>query len=272
MSYRTHSLFHYTKSFDSLVGILNTGLFYPSFCLEDLSTSDYPNYCLGIPQVCFCDIPISRSQFLVDHYGEYAIAMDKSWGIKAGCNPVQYISNEVIIDKTIRSIDRLRELKEEIAKYKPSKNEKGELLFDLPYFFNAMEDGLAHNYLLGYMKKYMGEWQKKPYCNYEENEWRYVVKEGEDEIEWMTKEDYILWRGDPLKNKKPNPSEALIRHGLRFVITDIRHIVLKKDTEVLQFIDNVNKTSTLCGIDVAEEEKKLLLTKVTSFERISLDY
>ena len=99
-SYRTQSLFHYTHRLDTIVRILECGCLYPNFCCEDLSTS-CNNIEIGIPQICFCDIPISMAKNFIDNYGKYAIGFSKLWGIKNGCNPVQYVNNECIIDGII---------------------------------------------------------------------------------------------------------------------------------------------------------------------------
>lgn len=272
MGYRTQSLFHYTKSFGDLLKILETGIFYPNFCLEDLSTSANPNCCFGIPQVCFCDIPISKSQFLVEHYGEYAIAIRKDWGIKVGCNPIQYVSNESIIDYSVRSISRLQELKKDIKESKPLRNEKGELIYDFKKLIEDMNDGEIHNYLLGYMKKYMGKWKRKPYCNYEENEWRYVIKDGLDGIEWMTKNEYRKWRGDPKATQKPLATESLKSHGVPFDVRDIEHLIFKKEKEVFDFVEKIKNMPQICGQVINDELLHHLLTRVTSFERIKSDY
>lgn len=272
MGYRTHSLFHYTKSIKDLLRILEAGRIYPNFCLEDLSTSANSGYCLGIPQVCFCDIPLSRSQFLVEHYGEYAIAIRKEWGIKIGCNPVQYVSNESIIDNSVRSLSRLQELKNEISSFKPLRNEQGELIYDFNQFIKYMTDSEAHIYLLGYMKKYMGEWKKKPYCNYEENEWRYVIKDGFDGIEWKSKDEYLKWRGNPKTAPKPLPSDSLKSHGVPFDVRDIEHLVFKSEEEVFFFVKKINTMPIICGYKVSEELLRHLLTRVTSFERIKSEY
>lgn len=261
MTYRTHSLFHYTKSIASLRDILETGRLFPNYCLEDLSTPAYPDYCLGIPQVCFCDIPISRSQFLVEHYGKYAIAIDKGLGIKYGVNPVQYVSNEAIINNAIQ-------LRAEDSMIASMVNEKG-WEFDLSKPNNI---GKAHNYMLGYMKKYEGEWKKKPYCNYEENEWRFVVKDGVDGIEWKTKKEYLKWRGNPKTDLKPAATEQLKRHSVPFDIGNLRHIILYQEREVFQFVDMINSMPLICGWHVDDKAKKILLTKITSFERIRSDY
>ena len=112
--YRTKSLFHYTKEMNSLLEIIKSGILYPNFCKEDLSTKKNPNYILGIPEICFCDIPISMANKFRDNYGFYAIGFDKYWGINNGCNPLLYVANESIIDGAIHYKERVRTLRKNI--------------------------------------------------------------------------------------------------------------------------------------------------------------
>lgn len=58
-SYRTSSLFHFTKKLDVLKSILWTGII-PNFCKEDLSYEDRKRI-IGVPMVSFCDIPLTRT-------------------------------------------------------------------------------------------------------------------------------------------------------------------------------------------------------------------
>lgn len=269
MSYRTQSLFHYTQSIDSIMSIIHSMRLIPNYCKEDLSTDVNENYYWGIPMVCFCDIPLSKAQELRDNYGQYAIAFDKNWGIRNDCNPVQYVSNESIINSAIYSLDRLRELKEQIRELKSKVRQKGELDFDFTAFLRELDDGQVHNFLLGYVKKYMGEWKGKPYCNYNENEWRYVLKDGENDVEWLFKEDYDKWRGDSASTPKPKPAEELKDRSLHFYIDDIKHIVLSREDEIPGFITELISSEASKEISKAKCE---LLTKITSFERISTDF
>ena len=81
-----------------------SGKLIPNNCSEDLSTRANPNYIIGIPQICFCDIPVSMSDNFVKYYGRYSIGFKKEWGIKNGCNPILYVNNESIIDGMISCI------------------------------------------------------------------------------------------------------------------------------------------------------------------------
>ena len=55
-SFRTSSVFRFTKEFESLTKILKTGII-PNYCEEDLSFEG-TDFVVGIPMASFCDIPI----------------------------------------------------------------------------------------------------------------------------------------------------------------------------------------------------------------------
>ena len=267
-NYRTKSLFHYTKNKKSLLEIIKLGVLYPNFCEEDLSTECNPNYILGIPQVCFCDIPISLADNMKKFYKPYAIAFTKKWGIENGCNPIQYVSNESVINSAIHYWERMEEL------HKRDNNDvilKGSIMPVIKFLY----DRIAYTYSIGFMKKHIGKWRNKDYCNYDENEWRYIVPDGEDGIKWKTEAEYTQWRWEkdnPTEEekkriRKPIPTPELKRKGLIFTPNDITHIILKKESDVVTFCKDIMKTTSF-----SEEDKSLLLTKITSFERISQDY
>ena len=61
---------------------------------------------------------------------------------------------------------------------------KGFPLEDYVKLLDAKAEHAMNTYIIGYMKQYDGEYQKKPINNYEENEWRYLVPD-ENETKWF---------------------------------------------------------------------------------------
>lgn len=276
-NYRTKSLFHYTKKMNSLLEIIKLGVLYPNFCKEDLSTEKNPNYILGIPEICFCDIPISMANTFLKNYGHYAIAFDKQWGIDNGCNPLLYVANDSIIDGVIYSRERVRELRPDIRK----KIVKGSAVEVIQEYMNYKLDNGAYRYSVGFLKKYMGEWKGKPYCNYEENEWRYIIEEGLGKIWWKNGEEYKEWRGKThyinsngakITIPKPAPTGNLKKLGLKFSPQDINHIILNKESQIPKFIEKLHTISSIGENEVTKQDLSILTSKITSFERISQDY
>lgn len=99
----TSCLFHYTKSLETLRGILTSGFrFSPvreAFPRIAWGTSFFTS--LGIQRtyndnlvVCFCDIPLTFAAGHRAHYNSYAIGLTKEWGMANGVAPVRYVHSD----------------------------------------------------------------------------------------------------------------------------------------------------------------------------------
>lgn len=209
---RTSSLFHYT-TLDSLKQILSEGII-PNYCKEDLST-DNIKCVLGIPMVCFCDIPLTRVSEFTAHYGQYAIGLKKEYAIQHGLNPILYVANADIISSL--SFFRAYEIAT-LAKLKQRGGTKTEIRLDLSdpesmdgikYLINYNNSHAANTTLFGFVKKYACVHKGIPYCNYNENEWRYLLKEEKAKgLPWFWDEaSYTAWRGTATK---PLPTTEMV--------------------------------------------------------------
>lgn len=248
--YRTESLFHYTYEKGDLMNILKEGCLYPNYCGEELSTVRYADVKIGIPMICFCDIPISLASSHSDRYGKYAIGLKKEWGIENGCNPVLYVTNEKVIDAMIFFVEMWKE-------YRKTFNSK-----DLPLgkqisqFNKILDSNTAKAYELGFVKKYDGFHKGESQCNYDENEWRYIIEDGMHDIMWMwEKGEYDLWKGA----EKPAPTEEMKNLGLKFKLEDVNHIILPKNEDAPMFIKDLQKQ-----MNATEDEMSILLKKITT--------
>lgn len=101
MSARSDSLFHYTRSLDSLKSILVRG-FLPNYCLEDFFAVGFRR--LAIPMVSFCDIPYGRANDHMAFYGEYAIGMSRRWAVGRNVEAVHYEAAPGVIGQLINAI------------------------------------------------------------------------------------------------------------------------------------------------------------------------
>lgn len=274
-SYRTSSLFHFTKDPSILLRILETGLI-PNFCKEDLSYADR-ELTVGIPMISFCDIPLTRTTLFKERYGEYAIGLTKEWALRHLINPILYVNDEGILV----SLGFLRSYKHSLDEEVKERggNDTGitidlsdpKSLDALVPFFNRGNAKDAVYSLCGYVKRY---YSKGPdgqmQSNYIENEWRYVVT-GEG-IDWKwSAEEYMRWRGD---GTKPEPSDALKAKMLTFNVSDLSHIIVKSEGEVHHFVDAILSMKGIGGhADVlSDDDRKLLLTKIISQEKIEKDF
>ena len=94
MSISSESLFHFTPKLDYLKEILKDGFRY-SFLAEEIPFGGYMESPVtvmsGVKAICFCDIPLSMSDEHRKQYGQYALAMDREWGMMIGATPIRYI-------------------------------------------------------------------------------------------------------------------------------------------------------------------------------------
>lgn len=203
MSSKHKFIVHRFEEFSRIKEVLSDG-FVPNYHAEDLRLSTDPADVgfMGIPMVSFCDIEYRDiSEFMKNAdpaYGEYAILMKKEWALRQKwMNPVWYLTDNDMLNRMNRNWESI------------------------------LESGIA-----GYCKKSISEWKGGPYNNYAEREWRYTIPI--TEVKWiLTKEAYDTWRKYPVQEKRPAPTEKLIKHTLKFDIEDIDGIVVldKKDLE-----------------------------------------
>ena len=274
-SYRTSSLFHFTKNPAVLIKILETGLI-PNFCREDLSYFDR-TVNIGVPMISFCDIPLTRATMFKVRYGEYAIGLSKEWALKKQINPILYVNDERILLSMgflrayYRSLDDEVKARGGSDTSIPVDLQSHGALEGLKAFINRNNAKDAVYSLMGYMKRYISKGPDgKEQSNYIENEWRYVAT-GEG-IDWKwSAEEYEKWRG---KGDKPEPSEALKAQKLTFNVDDITHIIVKTESEVHHFVDAILSKKFIGGNEkpLNDDERKLLLTKIISQEKIEKDF
>jgi hypothetical protein len=172
----TDYVIHFT-SYDGLKGILKNG-FRPSFIEEEVVSTKMP-YAekqlhralniktlepekLKIPMVCFCDIPNKDIAYHKKRYGNYGIALTKSWAFTNGINPVLYLKEGTQLASIIASMDNA------ILEFKQTEKDTS--------FFQVIENELSN--LRHYIKSYHGSDDKNPVMDfkfYDEREWRYYA-------------------------------------------------------------------------------------------------
>ena len=278
-SFRTSSVFKFTKEFELLKKIIRDGII-PNFCEEDLSF-DNTRFVVGIPMASFCDIPISLLDEHNTRYGNYGIALSKDWAINNGLTPVMYIAN----DEVTRAIhfhheNNTRALRWYNQKGVKEKLTKDSILHDsaaLEYLkaLSAEHEHLINTHIIGYLKKYKGVYNEKSINNYVENEWRFLVPD-EDGTRWFwSKEEYMKWRfpTDNKKAGKPSPSEALKKFTLRFELEDISYILIKDDEFKTRLIDFIKKLKTIGGNPMKNDAQiDELISRIITLEQVKRDF
>ncbi len=262
-----NALLHFTKSIDNIVNIISNG-FYPKCCLEnlefihDLGAWNSSPLNIAIPMVCFCDIPLSQTGTHKRNYGGYAIGLSKEWGEKNGINPVLYeLPNS-------NAVNIIKECLSNTLSYPPEQN-----LQNPKSVKKINEIGSEILFFLCYLKPYEGrKWDGNGFNGerikfYDEREWRYVP-------------DYIKIRQKSLKpymlvddflnvNKREAFNKSLENDfKLEFAPSDIKYIIVGNESDVLHMADNISQINLNCS----DNDKKLLITKIISMERIQQDF
>lgn len=280
-NYRTTSLFRFSKDFKSLKKVLKNGI-YPNYCEEDLSF-DNKKFVIGIPMISFCDIPITLLDEHTSRYGVYGIGLSKDWGIMRGVTPTMYIANDAVLRSAHYHIMNDFKLTEMVN----SQEFKDKMLSEtvvrslpLGMYAKTLNAQLQHDvntYIVGYMKKYEGEYKGKPINNYVENEWRFIVPDT-NETKWMwSKKEYDDWRFPKgvIKNvPKPKPTSSLINYQLTFTPNDVKYILVKNmefKKRVIEYIKTL-KTFGSKDYELTDEDKLDLTTKIITIEQVKEDF
>lgn len=276
------SLLHFTNRFSSLKGIVSKGFRY-SYCTEKFPkavvnnvlhkdedgfrpNNYYANDAITgdvlIPMVSFCDVPLTRAGIHASSYGKYIIGVDKEMARKLyrDLMPVQYVSS----DRFGFALSDLSMLKcSELTRTNPQ-----------------VDDSI--NMILSSSKQYDITRKGKLVTCYNEREWRVVLPDrGETKWGWKleaneSKEGY---------NKKLHSKDDAY---LSFVMDDckeaheiierylsklITHIIVKKEAQVEKLVDYImNESNKIFGYNVSSDLRKRLISRVSSFQRLSKDY
>lgn len=268
----TSSLFHYTGQRKNLISILKEGLL-PNFCKEQFLVGENSEI-IGIPMVSFCDIPIMRAQDFSLRYGKYAIALTKEWGLRNYINPIFYVNDKRISNAMayFRSMENyfgqlVNDTKKLELVIDLAKSQKLDKLANFIRFFQTKN---ANNALLGFTKSYEMTKNGKSQVNYEENEWRYVVNEG-DGVEWLKGTDaYQTWRG--ISKKKPKAPQKVLEKKLVFSVDDITYLITQNEVDTMALLRDIKDLKSFCGQEITEFGRYKLINKIISFEKIENDF
>lgn len=291
------SLFHFTRKLDTLKQIVENGLRF-SYAFEKYSAQIIANYeypysgdvvnkvyedtGVAIPMVSFCDIPITRANSHMDKYGEYMIGLNKDammYLYEPILNPVLYIHS----NNLLQAVDELGIVHAETTRnlfnaiFENPKNvnletfeENNNLRKDLKPLIDRR---FYCSFILGLVKPIYD--QQTKVCYYDEREWRAFYPNRMQSAEWIwgIKKEYfdsnrLVWNEELSSNK-----ENYITIPKEFLGSIITHIVTHTEQEIPQLIEWIINSEMLFGCEeISMDERLLLVSRVTSFERISLDY
>lgn len=287
------SLFHFTKSLNILESIIKSGLRY-SFSVEERpetldSLKEYNNTGgkMIIPMICFCDIPLMRTLNHRKTYGNYCIGFDKSLLIsklKETLNPVAYYNSL----RTIHSLCSLYEFSEKKINDGIEEFRMDPLRAIDPnnIFLQGHKIQSDLKYILAYFKpcyKLSKDNVKKDYT--EEREWRAVLDD--NILKWNLNASGRTYY-DQEENKERFIAEDVVRisneminekplYYLQFTEDEIRngitHILTNEEREIPEVVDLILTNESLFGYKgLSDNFRKILVSKIISFERIEKDF
>ena len=246
MAISSNALFHFTKKFETLIEILESGGFWPRYCKE--YGWDEKNF--AVPIVSLCDIPLTQIKEHTSFYGNYGIGLSKEWRENNNriC-PVFYLT------KKSPAISTLNTLRRYSLKYKQISEKVTEYIHR---FFSLI-------------KKYYGqtinkEDKKVNKTFYDEKEWRYIPD--------IPYKDSIIWRN---KFSTENEYEAKINeshiktknHLALFTPNDIKYLIIEKDEERMELIKNID---SIYSNKYSQDELWILKSKILTCKQIQEDF
>lgn len=274
----TSTLFHFTKK-RFIPKILKDGL-RVTYCKEQ-----FLDTVLGIPMISFCDIPLSRTDEHRKKYGNYAIGFDKEKMLKNEVlkkilNPIIYCNSDILEKSIISFSEEYEDIKQKIDNL-TQETESSNIILCKKGISSAIVAGkkarslriksLSNN-ILGFTKHYKGIGKKnKEIIFYDECEWRIIIPENNIQFQiagkpckWLqNEEEYNKWRGN---------GEKKFLNDVSFGEADvINYLIVNKEEEIPWLIDIIWK-DLFMKEKIDKDQKKILISKITSFERIKKDY
>jgi len=259
----SNTLFHFTNSMRNLISILKLE-FHPKFCLEDFQ-SVYPEQISeeAVPMVCFCDLPLSSVGKHLEFYGSYGIGMTKNWGIRNGINPVIY---------TYKGSSLAKYFKVLLYNSPFGLSTTAQFsLFEAKSFIKPCEgkiyrQGAYHNKGKIYRQ---GAYHNRKF--YDEREWRYIPYMGprtgkphDNRTYRLKKEEYLDFETLLKENRAIGE-----KYKIPFQPKDIKYIIVKKETEILQMIKDVENIK---GKRFSADTIRTLSSRIISAEHIQTDF
>lgn len=219
-------LFHYTKNPEIVISILEKG-FYPRVALEDASfiLPNYDKQTIGIPMVCFTDIPYNLATEHRSEYGSFGIGLKKEWGIKNGICPIAYFVRgtkanatynklqKLLIDYALKLDDGVHRKKKQKQKHTEHRDEALNILIEYAGFLKIYSEDVYTNI--------------KPYYN--EREWRYLPPFIDEKTEKTGYCNRLLTNDCTEKNKLNKYMEE--HYTLNFTLIDLEMLIVPEEAK-----------------------------------------
>ncbi|MED4046168.1 abortive infection system antitoxin AbiGi family protein [Priestia aryabhattai] len=208
---------------------------------------------IAFPMSCFCDIHLNK---LIDHmgnYGDFAIGMNKDWGITQGIQPIHYINEYSALRKDFSSI------------FNHAKNATDDQRNDFSTYNNYLLMDLL------FMKPLEGEMMTdKGYETrnfHDEREWRFVpnINEVDTELPLVIEQQQMNEKSYGAYSDGIQTRPDL---WLKFELSAIKYIIVTDKSSKMELINFLRDN------DVAENEEEFfdLVSKIMVFNDLKEDW
>lgn len=250
-------LFKFMKEFKYLKDILTKMAILPRYYEETIDYLDINSLAkIAFPMICFCDINLSKLEEHVHYYGKFGIGFNKSWAIKNGVQPIQYINKNSFIKNDISLLF-------------------SKALDDL--YNNNLNNDLSNNEYLNYMlshlllmKPLIGKMRREGYYDTknftDEKEWRFIPKiEEKHGIDLIIPLSYI--ENEKAYNSYSDGITQIEELWLKFEIDDIEYLMVENDKyrkRLIKFIMNIEILDKM--------DRYILISKIVVYDIMNKDW
>lgn len=234
MNISSSSLFRFRTEFQYLQEIVTDGFGFRPLVEEMALQSDENDPFAGAVReefhsmaVCFCDLPLALSGSHREQYGQYAIAMSKTWGMQNGITPVRYYHSQSPFqaDSTARNmlfmlnriqqhdggfIGVMRQFLREMRNQAPNDNEMNELPDSVKCLHQAIDSCVRM-----WLGQFFGAFHFTRICD---GKWTDRTTGAVAERSFYDERE---WRAVSFTTN----------HRLAFELNDVRHIIVTSDEE-----------------------------------------
>lgn len=299
------SLFHYTNSLNTLNAIIETGFRY-SYCFEEhservakgeswsvrdnvkLMGASQPQYGIATPIISFCDIPLLKASEHRAKFGNYCIGVNKELLRRdlPMLNPLLYITSNWVYDaieklksyiptqdeytnyfKSIRNVTKGIDNPIKNAEAQKKAQREGIIPKDIRF---ETEFSSAVNTLVALMKNYEGGNARY----YNEHEWRVFFCEAGTSKNGFTRDQFEEQKKELNEQLWADKEKTYLKFGNQEKL--ITYIIVSKEEEIPLVIRKIREQKTILGETIPQDEggsiRDILISKITSFERLEADY
>ena len=202
-----NTLFRFFKKPDYLFDSIEKQAMFPRYYGENIEYLNIGFHQIAYPMICFCDITVHRLEEHMDLYGNYGIAFSKTWGIKKGIQPLQYVNKHSILCQDFSDAfnTSMEEEKEDSAT---------DFLLTQMYYMKPIEGTMPRD----------GKSIKKNFTD--ECEWRYIPRVSLIDLPQVVTESDIA--AIDVLNRTICENDSA---WLKFDFNDIKYIILQTDQD-----------------------------------------